>query len=194
MAQIAANIAAASPKVGGGVYAAPKGTALPTDTATVLNVAMESLGYVSEDGLQPAGDGASYNDVKAWGGDIVTSVLESKSTAKWSFTLLEVFSGAVNEFIFGEANVTVTAATISTGTAITVLDKGDEIPRRAFVFDMRFGGKLRRFVLPDAQVAVTGEGPLTDSEVSSYECEVTAYPDAAGVRCYRYLLNDDLTT
>ena len=48
MAQLAANVSAASPISTGGVLVAPKGTALPTDETTALNAAFKALGYIGE--------------------------------------------------------------------------------------------------------------------------------------------------
>lgn len=193
MAQLASNISAASPVATGGVLYAPKGTALPTDASAALNVAFKALGYVGEGGIEPSGEGASYNDIIAWGGDIVASVLETKSIAKYSFTLLEVFNEEVAKLVFGAGNVTVTPATALAGTKLAILDKGAEVPRGAFAFEMAYGGKKMRYVFPDAQLAVTGEGPLTHSDITNYAVEITAYPDSSGVRSYRYLENDNKT-
>ena len=193
MAQLASNISAASPIATGGVLYAPKGTALPTDASTALAVAYKALGYVGEGGIEASGEGASYNDIIAWGGDIVASVLESKSITKYSFTLLEVFNEEVAKLVFGTTNVTVTAATASAGTKLAILDKGAEVPRGAFAFEMAYGGKKMRYVFPDAQLAVTGEGPLVHSDITNYAVEITAYPDSSGVRSYRYLENDNKT-
>lgn len=193
MAQLASNISAASPVATGGVLYAPKGTALPTDASAALNVAFKALGYVGEGGIEPSGEGASYNDIIAWGGDIVASVLETKSITKYSFTLLEVFNEEVAKLVFGTTNVTVTAATALAGTKLAILDKGAEVPRGAFAFEMAYGGKKMRYVFPDAQLAVTGEGPLTHSDITNYAVEITAYPDSSGVRSYRYLENDNKT-
>ena len=193
MAQLASNISAASPVATGGVLYAPKGTALPTDASTALNVAFKALGYVGEGGIEASGEGASYNDIIAWGGDIVASVLETKSITKYSFTLLEVFNEEVAKLVFGTTNVTVTAATALAGTKLAILDKGAEVPRGAFAFEMAYGGKKMRYVFPDAQLAVTGEGPLTHSDITNYAVEITAYPDSSGVRSYRYLENDNKT-
>ena len=194
MAQLASNISAASPVATGGVLYAPKGTALPTDASTALNVAFKALGYVGEGGIEASGEGASYNDIIAWGGDIVASVLESKSITKYSFTLLEVFNEEVAKLVFGTTNVTVTPATALAGTKLAILDKGAEVPRGAFAFEMAYGGKKMRYVFPDAQLAVTGEGPLTHSDITNYAVEITAYPDSSGVRSYRYLENDNKTS
>lgn len=193
MAQLASNISAASPVATGGVLYAPKGTALPTDASAALNVAFKALGYVGEGGIEPSGEGASYNDIIAWGGDIVASVLETKSITKYSFTLLEVFNEEVAKLVFGAGNVTVTPATALAGTKLAILDKGAEVPRGAFAFEMAYGGKKMRYVFPDAQLAVTGEGPLTHSDITNYAVEITAYPDSSGVRSYRYLENDNKT-
>lgn len=193
MAQLASNISAASPIATGGVLYAPKGTALPTDASTALAGTYKALGYVGEGGIEASGEGASYNDIIAWGGDIVTSVLESKSITKYSFTLLEVFNEEVAKLVFGTTNVTVTAATASAGTKLAILDKGAEVPRGVFAFEMAYGGKKMRYVFPDAQLAVTGEGPLVHSDITNYAVEITAYPDSSGVRSYRYLENDNKT-
>ena len=84
------NVTAAKPKVGGGIYSAPLGTALPTDATTTLNTAFKNLGYVSEDGVTNS-DERSTNDIKAWGGDTVNTVqTEKKDTFK--YTLIEALN------------------------------------------------------------------------------------------------------
>lgn len=193
MAQNAANVAAASPLVTGGILAAPKGTALPTDETVALNAAFKAFGYASESGLEPSGDGASRKDIKAWGGDVVASVLESKSIRKFKFTLVEVFNAETAKLAFGPGNVTVTAATSTTGTKLAILDKGDEPVEQEYVFDMFYGGKKMRIVVPVGQLSILSESPMVDSDLMGYECEITCLPDASGVRTYRYYANDDKT-
>lgn len=51
MAQVE-NVTTAKPKIDGAIYSAPKGTPLPTDAKTALNVAFKPLGYISDDGLK----------------------------------------------------------------------------------------------------------------------------------------------
>ena len=152
--------------------------------------ATESLIRLDETARQQR---APYS-LKAWGGDTVTSVLETKSITKYSFTLLEVFGEEVAKLVFGTGNVTVAAATALAGTKLAILDKGDEIPRNAYVFEMAYGAKKMRYCFPDAQAVVTAEGPLVHNDITNYTVEITAYPNAAGVRSYRYLANDNKTS
>lgn len=70
-------VTSAKPKVGGSIYSAPIGTALPTDATTALNTAFKCLGYVSDDGVQNSDD-RKTTDIKSWGGDIVNSVQTEK--------------------------------------------------------------------------------------------------------------------
>ena len=121
MAQDATNVAAAAPLASSGVLYAPLGTTLPTTSDTTLNVAFKGLGYVADNGVEASGDAASITDIKAWGGDIVASLTETKAIKRFTFNLIEVFSQTANEFIYGTANVTLTAAGGGSETSRLVL-------------------------------------------------------------------------
>ena len=77
MANNALNVTTGKPKIGGSIFRAPIGTALPTDATTALNVAFVGMGYVSEDGVTNSTD-MEMENIKAWGGDTVLNVLTSK--------------------------------------------------------------------------------------------------------------------
>lgn len=184
------NVAAALPKVGGGVYYAPLGTALPTDATTALAAAYVPLGLISDAGLRPSRD-TSVDKKKAWGGDVVAQLLTDES-ASFEFTLLELFSGDVNKFVFGTANVTVTPPAAGVGTKTAILDKGGKPAQYVFVFDMRYGAKSMRLVVPVGDSIVNGEGDYVDSELAgAYTVATEALKDTSGVRIYRYLQADD---
>ena len=184
------NVASAKPKVGGGISYAPTGTALPTNATTALAAAYKPLGYVSEDGLVPTRD-TSIEKVKAWGGDVVAALMTDESES-FQFTLLEVFQQDVNNFVYGSANVTFTAAVPGTSPSkLTILDKGGKPAQCIFVFDMFSGAKNMRIVVPVADPVITGENPMTGDSLGGYEVTVEALKDTSGNRAYRYYDNDD---
>jgi hypothetical protein len=192
MAQQTKNVVAASPVVTGGVLWAPPGTALPTNATTALDGDFVALGYVGEDGVQPSGDPASTTDIPAWGGDVVAQLLESASVARYTFKLIEILSGDVAEFVFGEDNVTITPATISAGTKLAINDVGAEPPDGILAFEMFYKSKKLRIILPAAQSLVISEDPLVHTGLTAYEIQTTALKDDAGNRRYLYFENDDL--
>lgn len=176
---------------GGAVHYAPLGTALPTDATTALDVAFVGLGLVTEDGLQPNRD-VSTEKPKDWNGDVIAQ-LKTDDSKSFVFTLVEVFSGEVQKWINGTANVVVTAATASAGTTIAVTDKAADIDNSILVFDLKYKDKKRRIVVPVANSVVTSEGQLNVSNLSSYEITSEATKDDTGSRVYDYLVNDDAT-
>lgn len=190
MAPQTKNVAAIKPdKVTGGISWAPAGTALPTDATTVLAAGYKPLGYLGDDGVQPSRD-TSIEKVKAWGGDVIAALLTDDSQS-FVFKLREVFAQNVNEWVYGTANVTVTAATSSSGTTTAIQDKAYKPENCVFVIDGFHGGKKVRIVVPNADSTVTGEDPYVDGAVTGYEVTVEALKDDSGVRVYRYLLADD---
>ena len=183
------NVAAPKPPVGGAIYWAVAGTALPTNASTALAAAYKGLGYVADDGLVPNRD-TNVDKAKAWGGDTIANLLTDESSS-FAFTLLEIFAQEVNNFIYQTGNVTFTAAVVGTGSKVSIQDKGGKPLVAIFVFDMVYGGKKMRIVIPVADSVVTGERPFVDSDVSGYEVSVEALKDSSGVRAYRYYENDD---
>jgi hypothetical protein len=193
MAYDTTDVAAASPLTTGGILYAPLGTALPTSATATLNVAFKPLGLVGESGLTPAGEGATRDDLRAWGGDVAATVTTAQSISRWTFDLLSIFDEDVANFIYGDTNVTPTAASSSTGTKLAIQDKGLDLDSFVMVFDMQYNAKRMRIVLPNADPSVAGELAFADASLSGYSIEVTALKDSSGVRAYRYYNNDDLT-
>lgn len=176
-----ANVTAGKPKLGGAIYRAPIGTALPTDTSTALNAAFKQLGYVSDDGLTNSNN-AEYEDIKAWGGDIVLSTQTEKADT-FQFTLLEVLNTDVLSAVYNSANVTGTLA-----TGITVKANSTEAEEAEWVVEMVLrNGTLKRIVIPRAKITELGDITYTDDDATGYEVTITAYPDNTGNTHYEYI-------
>lgn len=178
---VTSNVTAAKPKVGGAIYAAPVGTTLPTDTATALDAAFKELGYVSDDGLTNSNTPES-DVIKAWGGDIVLTLLTSKDD-KFSFKLIEVLNLDVLKLVYGDTNVT---GALATGISISANSK--ELEDHAIVIEMILkGGVVKRVVIPQAKVTDVGDITYSDSDAVGYDTTLQCYPDSSGNTHYEYI-------
>ena len=175
------NVTAAKPKVGGAMYVAPAGTALPTDATTALAEAFKSLGYISEDGLTNSNSPES-DDIKAWGGDIVLTPITGRPDT-YSVKLIESLNVDVLKMVYGDDNVT---GTLETG--ITVKANATDLEEHPIVVDMILrNGVLKRICIPSAKVSEIGEIVYTDADASGYELTLSCQPDADGNTHYEYI-------
>lgn len=180
MANDVTNVSVGKPKAAGGVHAAPVGTALPRDAKAALNAAFKSLGYVSKDGLSNSVD-VSDTTIEEWGGNTVLNVVSSRKEI-FKLKFIETNELVLKE-VYGDQNVT---GDISTG--LTVLHNAAELKKRSYVFELVLtGNRVKRIVLPNAQVIKTGEISYKAGEEIGYEVEIQAYPDAQGNTVYEYI-------
>ncbi len=181
MANVASNVSAGKPKTTGAIWVAPKGSTLPTDTATTLDVAFKCLGYCSDDGLTNSTDLESET-IKAWGGDTVLTIQTSKED-RFGFTLIEVLNEDVLKFVYGSTNV---SGTLSTG--LTVTANNADVEEVAIVIDMIMrDNTAMRIVIPDCKISEFGDVVYSDSEAVGYETTVTCMPDSSGNTHYEYI-------
>lgn len=176
-----ANVSTAKPKVGGAIWAAPVGTALPTSADAALDAAFTNLGFISEDGLKNS-NAPSNSDVKEWGGSIV---LSSTTERPDTFTtkLLEVLNAEVLKLVYGSNNVTGTLV-----SGIHVKATAEDVQDMSFVVDMIMnGGIMKRVVIQKAKLSGLSDLEYKAGDPLAYEITLTAYPDANGVTHDEYI-------
>ncbi len=182
MATTVKYVTNAKPKVGGAIYSAPTGTALPTDATSALNAAFKCLGYVSDDGIQNS-DERKTDDIKAWGGDIINSVQKEK-TDTFKYTLAEVLNVDVLKEVYGDANVT---GTLDTG--VVVKSNSTELKEHVIVIELVLRDNvLKRIVIPQGKVTEIGEIKYVDGDDVGYETTVTCFPDDNLNTHYEYIV------
>lgn len=172
-----ANVIAGKPKIGGAIFRAPLGTAIPTDARTPLPAAFKNLGYASSDGWSRQVNKA-FNTINAWGGDEVAKNRTEHSVG-FSTTLIEDLNADAQTAKWGEAAVTRTAASATHGNLITVEYAGAETGPAVWVFDMDDQGKLHRTVFPYAiDTTESFEQTFSDGDPIGLPFEFSAYRDA----------------
>ncbi|MBP2211084.1 hypothetical protein JOJ87_001428 [Rhodococcus ruber] len=157
---------------------------LPTDSSTALAAGFVPLGYVGEDGLQPGGE-RTLEEKRDWAGDVIAN-LQSGHSASFSFTLLGAFDPDVLKAVFGASNVTVTAATASTGRKISIVENGAELPYGIWAFEMVTGATTQRIIVPNGQIGTVEELPFVAGDLQGFNVTVNCYADASGAKVLRF--------
>jgi hypothetical protein len=169
--------------------AAPLGTALPTSPIIAPDVAFVDLGYISDDGISLS-QSSSWEKIRDWGGDQVRTFL-SDFTATLSWTFLETQDAAL-QAMYGAANVSVTAATVSTGKYTAVKLNSTEPTPKSWVFNMADSTledlpRTYRIVVPNGQITERGDLTFSRTGAVMYPVTLEAYPDATGYSVYLYI-------
>lgn len=189
MAVSTANVLVGAPdRVTGACMYAPLGTALPTTPIVAPNVAFVDLGYISEDGISVSQAG-SWEKIRDWGGDQVRTFL-SDITYTLSWTFLETQDDALKA-MYGAANVTVTAATVSTGKYTAVKLNNTEPAPSSWLFNMADSTiadapRTYRVVVPNGQITERGDLQYSRNNAVMYPVTLEAYPDSSGNSVYIY--------
>lgn len=176
----AKNVTVSKPKIGGAVYRAPLGTALPTDATAELNVAFVALGYISEDGLTNA-NSPSSDKIKAWGGNTVHTYQTEKDDT-FQFKLIEALNEEVIKAVYGGSNVT---GSIKEG--LTLKANSSAAEDCSWVVEMVLNNVLKRVVVPCAKITELGDIVYADEEALGYDVTLTATADTAGNTHYEYM-------
>lgn len=180
MANDAKMVAVGKPKIGGAIFRAAVGTALPTDATEALGEAFKCLGYCSEDGLTNA-DTVTTGSIKAWGGDTVYDYEDGK-TDTFKFKLIEALNVEVLKTVYGDENVT---GDLETG--IHVKSNAQEHENYSWVIDMILRDCVKRIVVPCAKVTSVGERAYKDSAAVGFDTTISATPDENGDYHHEYI-------
>lgn len=173
-------VSVGKPKIGGAIWRAPEGTALPTTAGGELDSAFEALGYISEDGVVNANARTTEN-IKAWGGDTVLTTLTEK-TDTFAFTMIESLNGVVLKTVHGDNNVT---GDLTSGLTVKVNASDDE--PHAYVIDQELQGNVKmRIVIPSAKVSEVGDITYKDDTAIGYPVTLSALPDEDENYHYEY--------
>lgn len=174
MSTDATKVTAGKPMVGGAVHWAPLGTALPLNATATLAAAYVDMGYISEDGVTNSNE-REAEEIKAWGGETVLTTQTDK-TDTFGLTFIESMNIDVLKRVYGAANVT---GDLETG--IEVKSNAKELEAGVWVIDMVLTGNcLKRIVIPNGKISEIGEISYTDSDVTGFECTITALPGTDG--------------
>ena len=124
-------------RASGYFYHAPKGTALPDSPLATLAEAWVEVGYISEDGITWS-PGRSSEPMKDWANKIRRQ-LQNDPTGTVQAPIIST-TAEVLKTIFGENNVTATAASTTHGALTSVaVGEGVVSEEEAFIFIMKDG-------------------------------------------------------
>lgn len=182
-----AQVVAPSPNILGGIWRAPLGTTLPTDTTTALTSPYVSLGYVGDDGLT-RNEARPNTKTFAWGGQLVASLQQSYSVT-FTFKLLQPLDADVLKAVHSDGNVTVTAATSTVGT-LTSTQLNPTLNKNAtWAFESFYQLNTLRQTAPIARITQIGPYKWTHKEIAVYDVTLECFPDANGN--FLYEITDD---
>lgn len=152
----------------GGIRFTDVGATLPLTATEALDTKWLKGGYVGEDGVTRTTD-ASDDKIKAWGGDTV-KIVRTEHSISYTFQFMESANADVLKLIHGEQNVEID------GEKITVNHTSQLPERKSYVIDMLDSDSALREVIPNGQIASSGDVAFVHSDVIRYEVTIEAFP------------------
>lgn len=184
MGNTAANAIVGKPAVSGGILIANVGSTLPTDETTAPDVAFTATGYLTDAGYVKQ-ESPNTKTVKAWGGDTL-AVIDTGTDYTAKFGFAEYLNALAQRAIYGDANVTTTAATSTSGNKLAIVGKQSASPHKSWIIEIFSGTAKGRIVLPDAQITARDDVTFSDADISARGVTLTLFTDASGNYFYEY--------
>jgi hypothetical protein len=186
MASDVKNVYAAEPLATGSCLVAPLGTPGPTSATDPLDAAFVDLGHIGEDGFTETQE-RSVDKKKNFGGATV-KILQTDYVHTFKFVLLESLNADVLKAVYGEANVTITAANGTHGTQVEVHKNPRKLPKLTWVIDTtdsELDAFYRNFI-PVGQIITVSDVVIVHTDTIEYEVELEAFADDTGNHVYTY--------
>lgn len=179
-------------KATGAISKAPVGTALPTDARTALPAAWATnSGYVSESGVTLNIERSTAN-IHDWGlKNVRVAYTDFGVTITFEFLAYDEFAAKA---MFGDDNVTVTAATTTAGQIIAVNLTSDLPPAAAWCFNMKDGDRRARIAVPNGQVTTVGSSTFAPGAANIWPVTLTCFDDGNGTHAKLIFDNGEMTS
>ena len=160
------------------VFVAPKGTTLPTDITTALNVSFVELGWMAEDGIEET-QTADQAEFTAWQGSTVVKRKRTKVGKTYTFQCLET-NATTNGLAFRGQTPTITGAP---GAKVAKTDFKDQAINddRAWVLSVVDGAVTERHVIPAGDYTLTGSTQYQAGNMKILTFEITVIGEGAYV-------------
>lgn len=175
------QVSVGKPQIGGAVFRAPSGTALPTDAETALAAAYVGMGYISEDGMT-RNITRETTEIKDWGGETIATPQTNKSeTVRLKF--VQSMNPEVLKAVHGSANVEGSLA-----EGLNIVENANELEEAVWVIEQILNtGRVDRLIIPKGKVTEIGEITYKADEPIGYELTITGLPDTYGNSSYEYI-------
>lgn len=179
------NIVLPSPKnlpTIGGIYYGPLNAAVP-DAAFTIATTMKKLGYISDAGISEK-ETRSTKKIYAWGSDQVADP-QDQFSLEVTFEMFEFLNPDVAKVAYNAANVTVTPATTTAGSRLSILQTSDVLDMHTWLFDTYSpGGKRVMKFIPLGRVTTKDPMIWSHKDILSHKVTVTCFPDTSGNFAY----------
>ena len=165
----------------GAVFVAAEGVTAPSDATSTLGASWSDGGYVSENGISITVN-RSTTPIRDWSKGVVRNILtEFGGSLTIEFLQVDQFAA---ERVFGEDNVSVTAATTTKGELITVSIGAKLPPIEAWCFNMKDGDARIRVFCPRAQITDVAQMDYKPDAGHVIGGTLQCYQDADGYSIY----------
>ena len=165
----------------GAVAMAATTATAPTDAKSALGNGWDTSGYVDSNGLSMSIN-RSMTAIRDWSQSLVRNAL-TEFTGELSLAFLQMDEFTAKA-LFGDTNVTKTAATTTAGEKLKI-SIGNDLPAvKSFCFSMKDGDARIRVYVPRGQVTAVGDVTFVPGSGNVWPATISTYDDGTGHSIY----------